>query len=270
MSFTKPSETGKREGLRTLVMYAVIIFLLSAGNISCLTCKEVVVVSKNTNVTLKDLEKLSSKEIVNCLSHLGRVKLNNSQAGFIWNSIIDFYKDISNIPNEVLSLLRWITIAIKPKDYQNLTLSNLDVITNFGLDYGLSKEQLSAIADRVREDKEPEDYTFYDLSALRQILCVFEGDEIERIHPKAYKEAAVLIGKLKHCNYDVFEGFAKLALDKDAFGSPDYWKIDTICILGGVAKYLPEEVTLKLKGKLGDDFLKETDKHITREEDCDD
>ncbi|XP_046977176.1 uncharacterized protein LOC124543150 [Vanessa cardui] len=253
-------------------MFAVIIFLLSAGNISCMTCKEVVVVSKNTNVKLNELEKLPPKEIVSCLSHLGRVKLNISQAEFIWNSIIDFYKDISNIPNEVLSLLNWVTIAIKPEDYQNLTLSNLDVITNFGLDYGLSKEQLSAIADRIREDfpKQPEDYTFYDLTALGQILCVFEGDEILRIHPKSYREAAVLIGNFKNCNYDVFEGFAKLAVDKDAFGSPDNWKKDTICILGGVAKYFPEEVTLKLKDKLGNDFLKDIDKHITQEEDCDD
>lgn len=50
--------------------------------------------------------------------------------------------------------------------------------------------QLTALAEQVHNSwaaKEPEDYTFYDLAALQQILCGFNRTVIERIHPSAYR-----------------------------------------------------------------------------------
>ncbi|CAH0716067.1 unnamed protein product, partial [Brenthis ino] len=239
-------------------MYHVFILLLSIGNVYNLTCKDVLDISDLKKIKLYELQSLSPQDVINCLSYLGKEKLTVSEASFIWNSIIEFYSGISNIPEDTLVTLHWVTIAISPEDYQNMTLGTLDVITNFGFNYGLSNEKLRAIADRVRcdfGDKQPEDYSCYDLAALRQILCAFNKSEIERIHPKAYKEVAVIIGKLKNCNYDVLQGFATLTVDIDAFGSPDTWTNSTIRSLGVVAEHLPEEITVKLKKKLGSHIL---------------
>ncbi|CAH2103857.1 unnamed protein product [Euphydryas editha] len=252
-------------------MLILFVTLIIIQNACSLTCKDILDMPKNSKIKLYELETLQPKEIVDCISHLGRIKLNISEAEFIWNSIIKFYNEIPLIPDEILSCLHWVTIAIKPEEYQNLTLSNIDIITNFGLDYDLSNDQLVAIADRVREDfgaKQPEDYTVYDLTALRQILCAFQGSEIKRIHPKSYKEAALLVRKLKNCSDDVMEGFASLATHKDAFGPPENWKRETICILGGVVQYLSENVMSKLKKNLGNDILEEIDKDRTLEEEC--
>lgn len=239
-------------------MYHVFIFLLSIGNVYSLTCKDVLDTSDLKKIKLYELQSLSPQDVIDCLSYLGKEKLTLSEATFIWNSIIDFYSGISNIPEDTLVALHWVTIAISPEDYQNMTLSTLDVITNFGFDYGLSNENLRAIADRVRSDfgdKQPEDYSCYDLAALNQILCAFNKSEIERIHPKAYKEVAVLIGKLKNCSFDVLQGFATLTVDTDAFGSADTWTNSIIRSLGVVAKHLPEEITVLLKNKLGSHIL---------------
>lgn len=254
---------------RQEIMFILIIIFLTIQNTYSLTCNDVLDMPENSKIKLYKLETLSPKEIVDCLSHFGKSKLSISEAEFIWNSIINFYFEIYLIPEEILSSLNWVTVAIKPEEYQNLTLSSIDVITNFGRDYNLSYDQLLAIAERVREDfgaKQPEDYTVYDLTALRQILCAFEESEIKRIHPKAFKGAALLIGNIKNCSNDVMEGFASLASHKDAFGPPDSWKKDTICILGDVAKYLSDNVVSKLKRNLGNDVFKEIDKK--REEGC--
>ncbi|KPJ09236.1 hypothetical protein RR48_15377 [Papilio machaon] len=118
------------------------------------------------------------------------------------------------------------------------------MIQHFGLDYNLSDEQLSAIADRVRKDfasKEPEDYTVYDLKALRNILCGFNASDIRKIHPSAYKEASYEIGQLK-CKTDVMKAFASLAIHKKAYGPAENWTDSTIKIIGEVKKYLPKNI----------------------------
>lgn len=239
-------------------MYWTLFLFLIMGTASSLTCNEVLLSDVN-KIKLYELQSLSPQGVVDCLSHLAKNKITLSEAAFIWNSIINFYSGIPNIPEETLVMLHWVTIAIQPEDYDNMTLGTLDVVANFGYDYGLSNEQLLAISDRVRSDfgaKQPEDFTSYDLIALRQILCTYNKSEIEGIHPKAYKEAALVIGNLKNCNFDVLQGFANLAVQKDAFGSPDTWTQSTVQTLGVVAAHLPEEIVKTVKKKLGNYILR--------------
>ncbi|KAJ0183912.1 hypothetical protein K1T71_000335 [Dendrolimus kikuchii] len=179
-----------------------------------------------------------------CLAHLSKVSLPAEQAKFIWQSIVSFHNGTANIPDNVLMVLHWVTTAVMPEDYANMTLASIDVIQNFGLNYDLNEAQLSAIADRVKQDfagKLPEDYTYYDLLALRQILCAFNRSEIEKIQPSAYREAALIIGKLERCNTEVMRGFAKLAVDKNVFGPPGAWSETTVKILGKVAEFCSKE-----------------------------
>ncbi|XP_055681863.1 uncharacterized protein LOC129789239, partial [Lutzomyia longipalpis] len=112
----------------------------------------------------------------------------------------------------------------------------------FGQHRGFNPEQMYAILGRVQSDwaeKVPETFSQYDLEALRQILCVMNQSEIERIHADAYKGAAQVIGGLQDCTPEVIQGFAKLAIQENAFGPPDSWtKLDVVTI-GAVVSGLP-------------------------------
>ncbi|PSN54138.1 hypothetical protein C0J52_09461, partial [Blattella germanica] len=100
---------------------------------------------------------------------------------------------------------------------------------------------LSALAQQVHNSwtaKEPEDYTCYDLVALRQIICGFNRTYIERIHPSVYSEASNALGTLKDCPSEIWQGLAGLATDDVAFGNPESWTPNQVnaagCVLGGL------------------------------------
>ncbi|XP_073960205.1 uncharacterized protein [Choristoneura fumiferana] len=219
----------------TKYIIPVLTLLIVTRSIFSLTCEEILVMPAEKKLTVQDLESTPPKEIVKCVAQLGREQLRSEEAAVIWKSIAQYFGGVAEIPDSVLMLLHWITAAIAPEDYANMTLSNIDVIQNFGLNYNLNDAQLSAIANRVREDfagKEPEDYTYYDLTALRQILCAYNRSEIERIHPAVYREAALLVSKLERCSPEVLAGFAALAVKEEAFGSPSTWSEATSEIVG--------------------------------------
>lgn len=221
-------------------MRFMILFSVNIAIINSLTCDEILNFPSDTKLSLAELQSIKPKDIMQCLAHLSKAKLPLEQAQFIWQSIVNLHGGIENIPDEVLVLLHWVTTALKPEDYANITFNNIDVIQNFGLNYNLNNAQLLAIANRVREDfgdKKPEDYTYYDLLALNQIVCAFNRSEIERIQPSAFREAARIIGKLEGCSEDVLRGFATLAVHRDAFGQRSTWSESTVKILGNVAKF---------------------------------
>ncbi|XP_059055096.1 uncharacterized protein LOC131849119 [Achroia grisella] len=235
------------------MIFIAFIFLINITFSHSLTCNEILVLPAETKLTIKELQTIQPKDMVQCLAYLGKEQLPKPEAEFIWQSIVAFYSGIANIPDSVLILLHWITTAVTPDDYANITFSNIDVIQNFGLNYNLDAQQLMAIADRVREDfagKEPEDYTYYDLTAMRQILCAFNRSDIERIHPSAFREAAIIIGKLENCSPEVMAGFATLAIQKNAFGSPSTWSEYTKKVLGKIIEFMPAEISKKYTSNL--------------------
>ncbi|KAJ2954265.1 hypothetical protein O0L34_g2515 [Tuta absoluta] len=230
----------------------LVILICKIAAVCSLTCDEIRELPADKKLTLQELQTIKPKEIIECLAHLGKEELPESEAEYLWKTIVEHYEGIPNIPDEVLMLLHWVTPAVSPDEYGNITFSNIDVIQNFGLNYNLNEAQLAAIADRVREDfaaKEPDDYTYYDLMALRQILCAFNRSEIERIRPSVYRESALVIGKLKNCNPDVLSGFATLAIQKSAFGLPSSWTEATLDVIGVVSDYLPKEITDKIRSQ---------------------
>nr|CAD7416445.1 unnamed protein product [Timema poppensis] len=104
---------------------------------------------------------------------------------------------------------------------------------------------MTALAEAVRcswSYKEPEDFTYYDLTYLQHILCGFNRTEIERIHPKAYKEAAYELGQLKNCPIEVLEGLATLATQ--AFGTTSSWTDTQIKLIGCVLAGLDSQINL--------------------------
>lgn len=221
--------------------YTSIVFIVNISLISCLKCNDILEAPENKKWTIDVLQTAVPKEIIECLAHLGKEMLETAEADYIWKTIVKYYDGASNIPPEKLMQLHWVTVAVQPEDIYNITFNSIDVIENFGLNYNLSIQQLNAIAERVREDwggKEPEDYSSYDLIALRQILCAFNRSEIERIHPEAYKEAAIVLGKLKNCNSEVLQGLAILAIQKNAFGPPNTWDKAKKEALGVVADHI--------------------------------
>lgn len=210
--------------------------------ITALRCTDVLMTSDDHNVNVAELETMPPKDIVQCLSHLNREKLSMPEADYIWKTIVQLYGGVGNIPATILTQLHWATTAIQPDDIFNITMNSIEIVENFGFDYGLTNEQLTAIAERVREDwggKEPQDYSSYDLIALRQIICAFNRSEVERIKPQAYREAACVLGKLTNCNPEVLEGLGSLAIQNTAFGPWSKWDDLQKEIVGIVADHIP-------------------------------
>lgn len=100
------------------------------------------------------------------------------------------YGGIDQVPKECFQHMYWSLNGIPAQDYANITIDEIDLIEAFGMYRGLSSEQMRAIVDRIRVDwagKTPQHYSEYDLMALNELLCYFEYQEIEKIHPDAYK-----------------------------------------------------------------------------------
>ncbi|XP_047524524.1 uncharacterized protein LOC125062564 [Pieris napi] len=232
----------------TLLKLSIVLIFITMAKTQNFTCEDMLDISDNKNsISLPRLQTMQRKDIITCLVHLGKKPLRSLEADYIWHSIKIFYGDVANIPESILATLQWVTPAIPAEEYYNITLGSIDVIQNFGKDYVLNENQLTAVAERVRDDfKEPEDFTFYDLVALKQILCAFNGSEIERIHAKAYKAAFVEIGELKRCSTDVLQGFLKLATDSSAFGPPDNWDNVVLCSIGVLGEFLPQKIQDKI------------------------
>lgn len=228
----------------------LIITVADFSWIQCLRCDAVLEMPEDYTLSLIELRTMPAQQIVKCLAHLGRKPLEPENANYIWHTIKAYHAGVAHIPDKVLMILHYVTVAVRPKEYENLTLSNIDVIENFGLDYNLNKKQLSAIANRVQKDfagKGPEKYTVYDLLAMKQILCQFDRSYIERIHPSAYREAALTIGKLNNCGTEAMEGFATLAVQPSAFGLPSGWTLAVVDILGRVADFIPTPIIYRIK-----------------------
>ncbi|XP_045531742.1 uncharacterized protein LOC123718853 [Pieris brassicae] len=232
----------------TLFKLFIVSIVITIAKSQNFTCENLLDISDNKkSVSLPKLKTMQRKDIITCLVRLGKEPLRSLEADYIWHSIKIFYGDVANIPESILATLQWVTPAIPAEEYYNITLGSIDVIENFGKDYGLNENQLTAVAERVRHDfKEPEDYTFYDLIALKQILCAFNGSEIARIHAKAYKAAFVEIGELKRCSTDVLQAFFKLATDSSAFGPPDYWDNAVLSSIGALGEFLPKNIQDKI------------------------
>lgn len=216
-----------------------------AENIT-LVCEDILQDPEDKIYTTDELKAIPIEEVNKCLLHLGKSEMSKENAKIIWSALLEYYGAASDIPEEKLMELHWTTKAIQPEEYENITLASIDVVENFGIFYDLSDNQLNAIVSRIREDwsyKQPEDFTSYDLLALKQILCAFNATEISRIHAQSYKDAASGLATLQKCPQETLESLASLALE--AFGPADKWDESTITTVGVVIDGLPEGVVPK-------------------------
>lgn len=155
---------------------------------------------------------------------------------------LKIYKVANAVPRDCFKNMGYALAGIPPEDFGNITIGDIEMVEIFGQHRGFNPEQMYAILEKVQEDwaeKVPETYSQYDLEALRQILCVMNQTEIERIHPDAYKGAAQVIGSLQDCAPEVIQGFAKLAIHQRAFGPPNGWSKLDVAIIGAVSSGLP-------------------------------
>jgi len=165
---------------------SIIIIVVNATN--CLTCVDLLTLNETRDE--KILSQTLDDDFKLCLSKIGHSPINAEQSKIIWNYIKYQCKLIENIPVSYFYNMGWILNGIDPEDFQYIKIDNIEIIEVLGHYHGLSLQQLSAIADQVRVNwgnKNTEDYSEYDLIALRQILCGFNRSEIENIYPDAYK-----------------------------------------------------------------------------------
>ncbi|XP_059617697.1 uncharacterized protein LOC132262443 [Phlebotomus argentipes] len=214
----------------------------------------------DTPINAWELQNLGLSELNECLSSIGAKPLDEELAKNVWDAMKSIYKIANAIPRECFKNMGYALVGIPPEDFDNITIGDIEMVEVFGQYRGFNPEQMYAILERVQSDwteKIPETYSQYDLEALRQILCVMNMSEIERIHADAYKGAAQTIGSLQDCTPEVIQGFAKLAIHSMAFGPPDGWsKLDVVTI-GAVVSGLPPDLYRSIPS---DNLAKKTDK----------
>ncbi|GAB0091292.1 uncharacterized protein DMENIID0001_061160 [Sergentomyia squamirostris] len=207
-----------------------------------------------------ELQNLGLVELNECLSLIGSKPLDQERAQNIWNAVKSIYKVANTVPRASFKNMGYALVGIPPEDFDNITIGDIEMVEVFGQYRGFNPDQMFAILSRVQIDwaeKIPETYSQYDLEALRQILCVMNQSEIERIHPDAYKGAAQVIGSLQDCTAEVIQGFAKLAVHTRAFGPPNTWSKLDVATMGIILSGLPPNL---YKSIPSENLLKKTDK----------
>lgn len=179
------------------IILMIILFKINI-NSSAITCEDL----KNndgTNFTQDELKTIDKNELPNCLATIGITQLNIEKSQNLWNLLKNIFGGAESVPKECLKQMGWSLAGIPAEDYSNITIDTIDIVEKFGEYHGLTREQMMAVADRVRvdfADKTPEDYSQYDLMALNNILCYFKRKEIDRIHEDAFKYILSVIYKL--------------------------------------------------------------------------
>ncbi|BES97199.1 Hypothetical protein NTJ_10013 [Nesidiocoris tenuis] len=213
----------------------------STGTLTCADVEEKGSGAAFRAEELAGLTSLEQEDLKKCTVLLGKERLSPNQSLAIWSAFIEVYGNAENIPEHELQQMGWIKNGIPPSHFANLTLSDIDTVASFGRCKELSSAQMENLRDAISEQwlgKGLEDFTSYDLAALRQILCSYNSTLIHIIHPDAYKDAAPELATISNCSQDVVRELAALATDERAFGSPRGWtsvQVGSVgCILAGL------------------------------------
>ncbi|XP_025207387.1 otoancorin-like [Melanaphis sacchari] len=205
------------------------------------SCDGESLMKNNDKLSKEDVDNLISidnqSQIKMCLVVLGKEPLETGIAELLWRDLVKVYTTADDIPEDELQLLGWISIGIPAQDFMNLSLTDIDTIASFGKWRNYSKEQLMALKQAIEDQwsyKGPSDLSSYDLTALGQVLCVFNKSYIAAIKPMAYKAAAADLSNLVNCPREIVKEFALLAISKDAFGDPSGWTAIQIALIGCV------------------------------------
>ncbi|XP_026679657.1 uncharacterized protein LOC113467599 [Diaphorina citri] len=206
------------------------------------SCSDVKKLGTLQNITKEDIKALKeANDLDACVVFLGKDQLPLDVETALWKLIVEFFGGSENIPDESLRVLGWIISGIPVQDFKNISFNDIDTIAAFGTYRNLSQAQLFALKESVQDQwsgKAPEDFTGYDLAALRNILCAYNSTEIASIHADAYKDAAAELSTLKGCPAEVYEALALLATDIKGFNDPSTWTNTQVtavgCVLNGL------------------------------------
>ncbi|XKL69248.1 hypothetical protein PGB90_007017 [Kerria lacca] len=214
-------------------------------SVFAISCNDILRDGSIKDFSRDDLITLSSstpQQLETCLFLLGKDEIDFGRANILWTTIKQVYGSVEDIPEDTLKQLGWIISGITADDFYNISISDIDTVSVFGIYRNLSLQQLTALKQTTENQwsrKGPEQLTSYDLVALRQILCAFNDSEIGAIHSDSYRDAANELATLYNCPKSALIQLVNLATDETAFGKPQNWNAIQVtsigCVMAGLS-----------------------------------
>ncbi|XP_040271283.1 stereocilin [Bufo bufo] len=135
------------------------------------------------------------------------------------------------------------------KDLNEINISDWGVVSFMGRMEKWTWKQMKTLAFSVlrQNKKSSSDLDLMELTALGHLICGLGVEELKKINPQEFSQAAVFIGTLKlKCNEAQMETLAELLTYNSAFGLVSRWGPEIFTEIGTLAAGLPDIVLSSL------------------------
>ncbi|XP_073510829.1 stereocilin [Phyllobates terribilis] len=149
---------------------------------------------------------------------------------------------------QILQLSHLITFMTE-KDLNEINISDWGVVSSLGRMENWTWKQMKTLTFSVlRQNKKgSSDLDLMELTALGHLLCGLGVEELKKINPQEFSQAAVFVGTLKlKCTEAQMETLAELLTYNSAFGLVSRWGPEIFTEIGTLAAGLPDIVLSSL------------------------
>ncbi|KAM3924305.1 stereocilin [Leptodactylus fuscus] len=135
------------------------------------------------------------------------------------------------------------------KDLNEINISDWGVVSFLGRMENWNWKQMKVLASSVlrQNKKSSSELDLMELTALGHLLCGLGVEELKKINPQEFSQAAVFVGTLKlKCSEAQMETLAELLTYNSAFGLVSRWGPEIFTEIGTLAAGLPDIVLSSL------------------------
>ncbi|XP_069814747.1 stereocilin [Dendropsophus ebraccatus] len=150
-------------------------------------------------------------------------------------------------PAQILQLGHLVTYMTE-KDLNEINISDWGVVSSLGMENWTWKQMKTLVFSVLRQmKKSSSDLDLMELTALGHLLCGLGVEELKKINPQEFSQAAVFVGTLKlKCTEAQMETLAELLTYNSAFGLVSRWGPEIFTEIGTLAAGLPDIVLSSL------------------------
>ncbi|XP_076365986.1 uncharacterized protein LOC143254951 [Tachypleus tridentatus] len=209
---------------------------------SRLTCSIIEATGSVAGFSVAELQTLSENEVQMCFYLLGKDKLEERQIEVLWSKVKMAYGSVSNLSEDKIILLGYLTKGLSEMDINELSLTAAS-IEELGKYWDLSESQLKCLANQTKQalGRYLSNYVSTQLTSLGHILCGMSKEDIISINDNVFRESVSVLGQLQKCSSEVVQTLAQKATKTTGYGSPSEWSSAIMYSLGGLIAGLSAE-----------------------------
>ncbi|XP_013778566.2 otoancorin-like [Limulus polyphemus] len=214
---------------------------------SRLTCSVIEATGSVAGFSVAELQTLSENEVQMCLYLLGKDELEEKQIEVLWPKVKMAYGSVSNLTEDEILLLGYLTKGFSETDINELPLT-ASSIEEFGKYWDLSESQLKCLANKTKQTlgRYLSNYVSTQLASLGHILCGMSQEDINSINDSVFRESINALGQLQECPSEVMQTLANKATKTTVYGSPNEWSSAIVYSLGGLIAGLSADELKKI------------------------